>query len=526
VTKRSLPGREDSLADEGDAAKSRMRFTRGIATEVIHAELDDVDLREKVTRGLGWKLLSVVFGQGSQTLVAILLAHLLLPRDFGIAGMALAFSGLVQVFTDVSLGAALVQRKLLTERDRSTVFWTTVLGGVACTLAGVAVSPFVADFFSTPEVAPLFAAVSVGFTLTALGQTQNALLTREMSFRSLELRQIAATIIGAGVAVALALAGLGPWAIISQSLCTYGASTILLWTLSPWRPQFVFSLESFRTLGSFGLKTLLSKLLLYVNLNGDNLLIGRYLGSEALGVYAVAYNVMLLPMAQIVSPIRDVFYAGFARLQNDPRRLGDVWLRVNRLASSLLVPAFLGLAVVAPDFVPVALGKNWHAAIPVLQLLCLAGIAQSLQAFNGNVYQARGLPGLFLRFMVFSTGVTFSAFVLGLHWGVTGVAGSFAVARAIVLFPNTWLTCRVTELSVVRVLRSYLEIGWMAGVMGAVVYASRVGLVDAGVPAGLRLLLLTILGASVYFGLVAKRSPDLIVEVRTALRSRGSSRTA
>lgn len=479
-----------------------------------------------MTRGLGWKLLSVSVGQAGQSLVAILLARLLLPRDFGLAGMAFVFSGLAGILTDLSLGAALVQRRSLTEEDRSTVFWTAAAGGFALSLAGVAVSPLVADFFSTPRVAPLFAALSAGFFLSALGSTQTALLTREMNFRSLELRQIGSTLFGAAVAVGLALAGLGPWAIIGQSLCTYGASTILLWTLSPWRPQFVFSLESFRTLGSFGFKTLLSKLLLYINLNGDNLLIGRYLGSAALGIYSVAFNVMFLPMARVVTPIRDVFYAAFVRLQNDPRRLGEVWLQVNRLASSLLVPAFLGLAIVAPDFVPVVLGRRWHAAIPVLQLLSLAGIAQSLQAFNGNVYQARGRPGLFLSFMIFSTAVTFGAFVLGLHWGVAGVAGSLAVARTIVLFANTWLMCRTIELSVVRTVRSYVEVTWMAVLMGLIVYLTRVGFVHAGLPAALRLALLTLLGAGVYFALVARFSPDLVLEVRTTLRSRRSAQTA
>jgi O-antigen/teichoic acid export membrane protein len=436
--------------------------------------------------------------------------------------MALVFSGLAGVLTDLSLGAALIQRKSLTERDRSTVFWTTTAGGVAISLVGVAVSPLVADFFSTPRVEPLFAAVSVGFTLTALGQTQTALLTREMAFRSLEIRQIISILLGAAVAVALALAGAGPWAIVAQSLCTYGASTILVWTLSPWRPQFIFSLESFRTLGSFGFKTLLSKLLLYVNLNGDNLLIGKYLGARALGIYAVAYNVMFLPLSRIITPIRDVFYTAFVRIQDDPLRLGEVWLQVTRLANSLVVPAFLGLAVVAPDFVPVVLGHRWHAAIPVLQLLSLSGIAQSFQAFNGNVYQARGRPGLFLRFMVFSTGVTFSAFVLGLQWGVSGVAASFAIARTIVLIPNTWLVCRTTGLSLGRIVRSFIEVSWMAGVMGLVVYITRLSLVHVGVPASLRLVLLVMLGASVYLALVAKYAPDLVVEIREALRRRGT----
>jgi Na+-driven multidrug efflux pump len=128
--------------------------------------------------------------------------------------------------------------------------------------------------------------------------------------------------------------------------------------------------------------------------------------------------------------------------------------------------------------------------------------------------------------MIFSTTVTFSAFVVGLHWGVAGVAGSLAVARTIVLFANTWLMCRTIELSVVRTVRSYLEVAWMAGLMGLIVYITRVGFVHAGLPAALRLVLLTMLGACVYFALVARYSPDLVLEVRTTLQSRRSARPA
>jgi O-antigen/teichoic acid export membrane protein len=161
----------------------------------------------------------------------------------------------------------------------------------------------------------------------------------------------------------------------------------------------------------------------------------------------------------------------------------------------------------------------------VLQLLSLAGVAQSFQSFNGNVYQARGRPGLFLSFMVCSSAVTFSAFVIGLHWGVAGVAGSFAVARAIVLLANTWQLCRLIELSLVRTLRSYLEIIWMAALMAALIYAVRLELINWGAAAWLRLLLLTLLGAGVYFALVAKWSFDLIAEIRGVVRSRSPQTT-
>ncbi len=504
----------------GASRRTLAGLGRMAATDSIGADLDASDLRGKVRRGVGWKLVTVVLGQGTEALISILLAHLLLPRDFGLAGLAIVFSGIALGFSDVGLGAAIIQKKELTEEDRSTVFWVTAMVGGALTLVGVGISPLIASFFSNPQVMPLFSVLSLSFLFASLGQTQRALLTREMSFRSLELRNIAATVVGAVAALIFALAGFGAWAIIAQVVFTSGVSTLMLWTVSPWRPSLVFSRERFRPLGAFGLKTLMMRMLVWVNTNGDNLLVGRFIGSTALGIYAIAYNVMVLPTSNITAPLRDVLYAAFARLQHDSQRLGEVWLRVNNIAGSLLVPAFLGLAAVAPDFVPAVLGPHWHAAIPVLQLLSLGGAAGSLQAFNGQVYQALGRPGLFLRFMCFGTAVMFGAFVVGLTWGVVGVAGSYAVARTIVLFANSIQMSRLMDFDLWRMIRSYVEITVRAALMGAAVFAARPALVDLGLPVGARVAVLIVGGTLVYVALTLLLAPAIVRDARDGLLRR------
>lgn len=490
------------------------------ATQSLSADLDARDLQGKIRSGVVWKALNVGLGQGSEVLISIVLAHLLLPHDFGLAGLAIVFSGIPGQLIDVGLGAALVRRKSITEEDRSTVFWVTVTVGTALTVVGVAISPLIAAFFSNPQVMPLFAVLSLTFLFSSLGQTQTALLTREMSFRSLELRNIAATIFGAVAALFFALGGLGAWAIIAQLVFTSAGSTLMLWTVSPWRPKMVFSRERFRTLGSFGVKTLGMRMLGWVNLNVDNLLVGRFLGSTPLGIYAIAYNVMALPSQNLVSPLRDVLYAAFARLHDEPRRLGAAWLRINNLAGSVLVAAFFGLAAVAPDFVVAILGRRWDAAIPVLQLLSVGGAAQSLQAFNGQVYQALGRPGLFLRFLCFATAVMVTAFGIGLVWGIVGVAGSYAVARTITLIANSIQMSRLMDFDLWRILRSYLEILGRAGAMGAAVYAGRLALVHLGVPAGARLAVLVVGGVLVYAVLTWVLAPEVVRDARAGVRGR------
>jgi O-antigen/teichoic acid export membrane protein len=465
-------------------------------------------------------MLTQVFAQGTSMAVAIVLAHLLTPAEIGLAGMALTFTGLAGLFTDFALGTALVQRATITEEDRSTVFWTTMAAGLACTLAGIALAPAVGAFFGTSEVVPLFAVTSLGFVLSAFGVAQTALMTREMDFRRLELRSMAGTIIAAVVALVLAIDGFGAWAIIAQQVTAAAVGSLLVWRLSPWRPTRAFSAESLRTLGSFGIQTQFSRILGYLNLYADNLLIGRYLGSRQLGIYTVAYNVMFLPLARITIPIQQVLFSAFARLQGDPPRLGQAWLRGSRLVSAIAVPAFLGMAVVAPQFVPVVLGSRWHEVVPVLQLLSLAGVAQTYQTLNWSVIQALGKSGLLLRFMSYSSAVTVGAFVLGLHWGVVGVAASYAIARWIVLVGYTWLTSRVTALSPIQFLRSHADVAGIALAMAAMVYGVRVALVGA-VPQALLLALLTALGIVVYVGLVMWLAGDVIAEIRTTWSRRG-----
>lgn len=472
-------------------------------------------LRHAVVRGVAWKLLSASVGQGSQSLVAVLLAHLLAPHDFGVVAMALTFSGLTAVFGDIALSAALIQRPSLSEDDRSTAFWTQLVAGLVWTALGILLSPLVADLFHRPQVAPLFIALCCsGFVIT-LGQTQNALLTRAMSFRRLELRRVASALVGAVAAVAVALTGFGPWAIVAQVLGTNITSTTLVWILSPWRPRWMFSRMSLRVLGTFGVKTLGGRLLLYANQNADNLLVGRYLGSGPLGIYTIAYNVMTLPMARVTAPIRDVFYAAFARLQDDPERLGDVWLRVNRLAAALLVPGFLGLAAVAPDLVTVVLGHRWQAAVPVLQLLSLAGAAESYQAFHEDVYQALGQPGQFLAFMISSSVLTVGGFAVGLQWGIVGVAASYAIARTTALAINTTWMCSRIKLSLTHTFRTHLQATLAAIAMAAAVYGTRELLAEHHVNAALRLAFCCVLGIALYAMAIYWRSPELIAEIRS-----------
>src|SRR5207253_3755859 len=176
------------------------------------------ELGSRVRRGLAWKLISQVSLQGSRFVVTVALARILTPHDFGIAGMVLVLSSFIIPFADLGMGAAIVQRPSIDDRDRSTLFWTSIAAGGLFTGIGIVVAHWVGDFYGQPAVATLFAVLSTNFLITALGSTHRSLLMRAMDFRSLELRFLVGVAAGAVVGIGVALAGFGPWALVAQEL--------------------------------------------------------------------------------------------------------------------------------------------------------------------------------------------------------------------------------------------------------------------------------------------------------------------
>ena len=404
-------------------------------------------LRARVLRGLLWKVLSQLVLQFSKIAVALVLARLLTPHDYGIAGMVLVFSTLVFVFSDLGLGAALVQRPNVTQRDRSTVFWTSAGVGLLFTVVGIALAGPIAAFYGESAVRPLVMALSLSFFVTSLGTTQAAMLTRAMDFRGLELRVMAGALIGGAVGVVAAAKGYGAWAIILQQLAGSVVSTALLWRFARWRPGFEYSRATLRRFGGFSANVFGTRLLFYVSRNADNILIGRFIGPAALGAYALAYNVMLMPFDRLAGPVQEVLFPAFAQLQDERDRMGTMWLRVNRVIAAVSLPLMIGLIVVTPDFVHVVLGDRWHSAIPVIRILACVGFMQSLVRLNSSILLACDRAGTLFRWSILITASNLAAFGVGLHWGIVGVATGYAITNTLLQPVNTFLTGRAVDVS-------------------------------------------------------------------------------
>jgi O-antigen/teichoic acid export membrane protein len=291
-------------------------------------------------------------------------------------------------------------------------------------------------------------------------------------------------------------------------------STILLWAFSPWRPRFVFSRASLRSLGSFSAFLVGHRLLFYVHRNADNFIVGRFVGASALGAYAVAYNVMLAPFSKIAGPLQRVLWPAFSRIQDDPARILSGWLRVTRVVAMVAVPSLMGIVAVAPDFVPVVLGDQWESAVTLIQVLAWVGLLQALQSLNIDILQARDRTSTIFGYSVFFTVAHVVAFSVGVQWGVVGVAVAYAISSTLVEPVLTVLTARAIGASPWTFVRNLAGIFQAGLVMLAAVLGARLLLIDAEVGAAGRLALLTCAGVAVFLPLCLWRTPELRRELR------------
>ncbi len=429
------------------------------------------------------------------SVVFVVLARLLEPKAFGTIALASVFVVLLTMLVDSGFGEAVIQRRELTPSDLDTAFWVNNLIGVGLALMMTASAGLLGSLFRQPELAPVLRALSVAFVFAALSSVPQALLRRELAFRKIALRGFLATVAGGAVGVGMAFAGLGVWSLVGQLLANAAVATIMLWLVCPWRPGRAVSRSSFVELIRFGANVLGEKLALFASRRSDDFLIGLVLGPVALGLYTAAYRILLLLTETIIWTIEGVAFPLFSRLHGDAERSKRAFYTVSQLCFAVATPAFLALAVLAPELMRLAFGPRWAAAIPVMRLLALVGIPHAMTYFNKAVVNAAGRPDLSFRVAIVTGVVNVIGFALVVRWGILAVAASYVACGYLLIPVSVWSVMRVLDLEAKRYLRLLVAPAVSGLTMLVLVMAAKAVLPDdlTGVP--LLAVLLLIAGA-------------------------------
>ena len=363
------------------------------------------------------------------------LARLLQPADFGVFGMVAAITALLHLLRDPGLSMATIQRPELSQRDVNGLFWLNSLIGAGLTALVLICAPLVALLYRRPELVYVTAAIAPVFAVGAFGVQHRALLTRQLRFKGIAITEFVAALTGASVAISLGLKGYGYWALFLRAIVGPVVLTVGFWLACSWRPSRPSISDVRSDLAWFGARLTGYNLLNYLTRNLDDILIARSFGDSALGAYREAYRVLMMPLKAISNPIGTVMLSTLSRLHNEPERYRSVFLRVARALTLVSMP-FAALAVALPHVVVEAvLGDQWEEAVPILRWFGLLMFTQPLCHSTGWLFISQDRTREFLQWGVASSVVTVVAFLVGLSFGVTGVAAAFALATLVILVP-------------------------------------------------------------------------------------------
>lgn len=386
-----------------------------------------MNLRQRTIEGIAWSVLQRWGNQAISFVVFLILARLLDPAAFGLIALASVFISFVQVFLDQGMGQAIVQHPNIERAHLDTAFWVNMLTGVSLMLFGILFSPYIAILFKEPEIAPIIAWLSISFLFAGLSSTQSAILQRNLDFRTLSMRTLIARITGGIVGVACALAGLGVWSLVAQTLVGGFFGVIVLWRVIDWRPRFRFSKSHFSELFSYGSNVVGRRILGVVNTRLDDFLIGFFLGVTELGYYTVAYRILRVLLDLIGGLATSVIFPVFSRLQKEPEKLRQFFYKVIQYSAVVAFPVFILLVLLAPEIVPIFFGEEWNDSIPVMQVLAFGGLAIVVSDINGSLVLALGKPSWILVAQIVITCIRVVFFFLIVHLGIVAVAFAFVI---------------------------------------------------------------------------------------------------
>lgn len=373
----------------------------------------------------------------------IALARLLTPRDYGLIAMVAILIDFVSMFQHMGLSTATVSWSAINHRQVSTLFWLNTLFSAAIMIAAAAFGPVLAWFYHEPRLIAVTACYAVSIFFTGLNIQHEAILSRQMRFGTIAAIEITAIVTGLCAAVVAAWYGAGYWALVINQLVMTLATVIGVWATCKWRPGLPSRNSGVRAMLSYGGNLTGYNVTNYFARNLDNALIGKFWGAYQLGVYSRAYQMLLMPMAQINNPLVAVAVPALSRLTDSPERYRAAYLKILEKIAMITMPGIVFMIATSDWLVLLLLGPQWSEAGRIFMLLGIAAVIQPVTKTVPWLFTTQGRTREMLKWGFIGSGIAVSSIVAGLPWGPTGVAASYAVTDLCISTPLLfWYTGR------------------------------------------------------------------------------------
>ena len=474
------------------------------------------DLAQKTVSGAFWSYLSFVAGKVLSFLSTIILARLLLPQEFGLLGYCLIVIQYVDILNSAGIAAALIARREKVQEAANAAFIANILFGILCFGITWFIAEPVSSFFKAPQIVPLFRVLGLSLPFTGLGIVPDAMLQREMKFRTLLISDIARNLMKGLISIGLAIFGFGVWSLVLGQVAGVLTGSALSWILAGWRPTWRFHPEATRAVVFFAFHIILLETAGAFRNNVDYLLVGRILGVASLGLYTMAYRIPELLIRSLNNVLGNVSLAALSITQSDRGRMKKFYFGYLRFIAMFTFPASVGLAFIAPVFIPLFLSDKWApAAVPAILIsfaLCITGLGY----VPGILYKAIGRPDILNKLAIIKMPIAVGILWYATRWDIVGVAAGQIIIAIISVSMDLLVANRVMNYSPGDLFTAISPSFTSTLSMAAILFLIRALVPDAG---WLQLILMVLCGALTYFAAFRIISPEILSQGIVTIRS-------
>ncbi len=403
-------------------------------------------LKKQSAIALAWDAGGTLVRQGSGFIISIFLARLLEPEEFGMVGMSMAFISISQVFIDVGFSAALVQSKDNSKLTYSSVFYLNLFAGFLLTALFFFAAPLIGEFYANDKFIELVRWLSLIFIFSSLNRVQSAILIRNLNFKVLTLRMLSASILGGSIGIYYAFEGLGVYSLIIQQISTALISTVLLWAVSGWKPDFKFSLKEVKKLSKFSLFVFFDSFISTIFQKLDVMLIGKIFSPASLGFYSRAVSLKDQVTNYSSSSLSKVFFPVLSGLQEDRKRYSEVYFKVISVIAFMSYGLTGALFVLGENIILQLFGEKWEPSVEIFQILILAACNKPLNLMMINALNSIGkskenfIIGLFRKAMIIVP------LFIAYYFGIMSFAIGFVCVSYMVTIAHIFLLRRIVGL--------------------------------------------------------------------------------
>ena len=432
--------------------------------------LKAMSLATKTFTGTLWNSAEQIGRRGLNVAVTLLLAHFLVPEDFGMVAVTSSFIAIANGLMESGFKQALIRMENPTQTDYNTAFFANISLGLTSYIIIFMMAPVIANYFEEARLSTLIRVAGITILINAFQLVQGANLTRAMDFRALLMASVPASIVSAVVAVFLAYLGFGVWALISHLIIYALLSMMFIWRIGSWRPTLKVSRQSFRAMFGFGSRLFVASTIDTTFINIYIFVIAKVFTTTIAGYYFFADKIKDLIINLIVSSIRNVTFPALSTLQNDNVKLKDAYRKILQVTTFTVFPATVFLSALAEPIFYVFLPAYWEPAVPYLQLLCLAGVLLPVHSLNLNILQVKGRSDLFLRLEIIKKFMLVIILIISINYGITGVLIGRIIASVLGYIPNSYYSNRLINYPLKEQLIDFMPALVLSGIVGGLMF--------------------------------------------------------